>query len=179
MFRKSLRTWFRTRLLAKLARRFGPRFVLPTIAAAEFADRNKYANQSDAHAISAEERGHAAVIQAVAPIRVAVAPRRGRRLPRAEPWHGQRQAITCGRPCSEPTTAWFRTFVWSWPLQAPVRQTKRSSSRDWQVWCRCVLHGPRRMALRHQCARAGTDANRQGSRGAGADTVGGRAMSSR
>jgi hypothetical protein len=57
---------FRPRLLAKLAQRFGPRFVLPTIAAAEFADRNKYAGQSDAHAISAEERGHAAVIQAVA-----------------------------------------------------------------------------------------------------------------
>src|SRR5580698_9934795 len=57
---------FRTRLLAKLARRFGPRFVLPTIAAAEFADRNKYADQSDAHAISAEERGHAPVIQAAA-----------------------------------------------------------------------------------------------------------------
>jgi len=39
---------FRTRLLAKLAQRFGPRFVLPTIAAAEFADRNKYAGQTDA-----------------------------------------------------------------------------------------------------------------------------------
>src|SRR5215468_8359585 len=36
---------FRTRLLARLARRFGPRFVLPTIAAAEFADRNKYFGQ--------------------------------------------------------------------------------------------------------------------------------------
>ena len=57
---------FRTRLLMKLMRLFGPSFVLPTIAAAEFADRNKYAGQSDAHAISAEERGHAAVIQAVA-----------------------------------------------------------------------------------------------------------------
>src|ERR1700674_1472066 len=57
---------FRTRLLARLARRFGPRFVLPTVAAAEFADRNKYAAQSDAQEISAEERGHAAVIQAVA-----------------------------------------------------------------------------------------------------------------
>src|SRR6202051_4642751 len=56
---------FRTRLLMKLMRLFGPSFVLPTIAAAEFADRNKYADQSDAHAISAEERGHAAVIQAV------------------------------------------------------------------------------------------------------------------
>jgi len=47
----------RTRLLARLARHFGPRFVLPTIAAAEFADRNKYAAHSDAQEISAEERG--------------------------------------------------------------------------------------------------------------------------
>src|SRR5277367_2115685 len=38
----------RTRLLAKLAKRFGPGFVLPTVAAAEFADRNKYAGQADA-----------------------------------------------------------------------------------------------------------------------------------
>src|SRR6202790_4089638 len=57
---------FRTRLLAKLAQRLGPPFVRPTVAAAEFADRNKYASQSDAQVISAEERGHAAVIQAVA-----------------------------------------------------------------------------------------------------------------
>ena len=57
---------FRTRLLAKLAQRFGPGFVLPTVAAAEYSDRNKYAGQSDAQSISAEERGHAAVIQAVA-----------------------------------------------------------------------------------------------------------------
>jgi hypothetical protein len=56
----------RNRLLSKLARRFGPGFVLPTIAAAELADRDKYAGQSDAHAICAEERGHAAVIQAMA-----------------------------------------------------------------------------------------------------------------
>jgi len=40
----------RTRLLARLARRFGPRFVLPAIAAAEFADRNKYSGQADAAA---------------------------------------------------------------------------------------------------------------------------------
>src|ERR1700739_3663790 len=57
---------FRTRIMAKLAQRFGPRFVLPTVAATEFSDRNKYAGQGDAQAISAEERGHAAVIQAVA-----------------------------------------------------------------------------------------------------------------
>jgi len=78
---------FRTRLLAKLAQRFGPRFVLPTIAAAEFADRNKYAGQSDAHAISAEERGHAAVIQAVAANAGRAGGMAGADIARAEPWH--------------------------------------------------------------------------------------------
>jgi VIT1/CCC1 family predicted Fe2+/Mn2+ transporter len=77
----------RTRLLAKLARRFGPGFVLPTLAAAEFADRNKYAGQSDAHAISAEERGHAAVIQAVAANSGRGAATSGADIARAEPWH--------------------------------------------------------------------------------------------
>jgi len=77
---------FRTRLLAKLAQRFGPRFVLPTIAAAEFADRNKYAGQSDAHAISAEERGHAAVIQAVA-ANAGIGGTTGADIARSEPWH--------------------------------------------------------------------------------------------
>jgi VIT1/CCC1 family predicted Fe2+/Mn2+ transporter len=76
----------RTRLLARLARRFGPRFVLPTIAAAEFADRNKYAGQSDAQAISAEERGHAAIVQAVA-ASAAGHGDIGPEIGRAEPWH--------------------------------------------------------------------------------------------
>src|SRR5262249_16686936 len=48
----------RTRVLGALARRFGPRFVLPTVAAAEFNDRGKYLSQPDAATISAEERGH-------------------------------------------------------------------------------------------------------------------------
>jgi VIT1/CCC1 family predicted Fe2+/Mn2+ transporter len=77
---------FRTRLLAKLAKRFGPRFVLPGIAAAEFADRNKYASQRDAQAISAEERGHAAVVQAVANSGGGTATV-GADIARAEPWH--------------------------------------------------------------------------------------------
>ncbi|HXW73895.1 MAG TPA: VIT1/CCC1 transporter family protein [Steroidobacteraceae bacterium] len=77
---------FRTRLLGKLAQRFGPAFVMPTIAAAEFSDRNKYARQTDARSISAEERGHAAVVQemARAPARGAVT---GPDIARAEPWH--------------------------------------------------------------------------------------------
>ena len=78
---------FRTRLLAKLARHFGPRFILPTIAASEFADRNKYADQSDAHVISAEERGHAAVIQAVAANSSRGGATVGADIARAEPWH--------------------------------------------------------------------------------------------
>jgi len=76
----------RTRLLGKLAQRFGPGFVMPAIAAAEFSDRNKYANQADAHAISAEEQGHAAVVQEIArtPAR---GPVTGADIARAEPWH--------------------------------------------------------------------------------------------
>src|SRR5258708_14086593 len=77
---------FRTRLLGRLAQRFGTGFVLPTIAAAGFGDRNKYAGQSDAHAISAEERGHAAVIQAVA-ANASNGGTTGADIARAEPWH--------------------------------------------------------------------------------------------
>jgi VIT1/CCC1 family predicted Fe2+/Mn2+ transporter len=78
---------FRTRLLARLARRFGPRFVLPTIAAAEYADRDKYASQPDAHALSAEERGHAAVVHAVAAPHGPGTGVTGADIARAEPWH--------------------------------------------------------------------------------------------
>ena len=79
---------FRTRMLGRLAKRFGPRFVLPTIAAAEFVDRDKYAGQPDAHAISAEERGHAAVVQAIAQ-RTNATPgvATGADIANAEPWH--------------------------------------------------------------------------------------------
>src|ERR1700730_11176962 len=75
-------TWF----LSWLARRVGPGFVLPRTAAAEFADRNKYATQHDAQAISAEERGHAAVIHAVADSGSGTATA-GAEIARAEPWH--------------------------------------------------------------------------------------------
>ncbi|HVO86905.1 MAG TPA: VIT1/CCC1 transporter family protein [Casimicrobiaceae bacterium] len=77
---------FRTRLLGRLAQHFGPRFVLPTIAAAEFVDRNKYAGQADAHAISAEERGHAAVVQAIAQNQHGAGVT-GADIAQAEPWH--------------------------------------------------------------------------------------------
>ena len=56
----------KTRLLIRLAHHFGPRFVLPVVAANEYSDRNKYARQPDAAAMSADEHGHAAVIRAAA-----------------------------------------------------------------------------------------------------------------
>jgi VIT1/CCC1 family predicted Fe2+/Mn2+ transporter len=77
---------WRTRVLGKLAGRFGPRFVLPGIAASEVADRNKYAGQWDAQAISAEERGHAAVVEAVAQAGSGSA-NVAADIARAEPWH--------------------------------------------------------------------------------------------
>jgi VIT1/CCC1 family predicted Fe2+/Mn2+ transporter len=76
---------FRTRVLARLVRWFGPRFVLPAIAATEFADRNKYSSQPDASALSSEERGHAAVIQAAATSRTGGMI--GADIANAEPWH--------------------------------------------------------------------------------------------
>lgn len=58
----------RARSLAWLARRFGPAFVLPTLAAAEARDSSAYDNQPEARAagLPLDERSHARVIQAVA-----------------------------------------------------------------------------------------------------------------
>jgi VIT1/CCC1 family predicted Fe2+/Mn2+ transporter len=60
----TFRPHWRTRVLAWAARRFGPAFILPSVAAAEFADRNKYADQADAVALgmSSAEHGHAAIL---------------------------------------------------------------------------------------------------------------------
>ena len=77
----------RTRVLAALARRFGPRFVMPSLAAAEYADRDKYATQPDAESLSADERGHASVVNALAGGGNRPAPSIGADIARAEPWH--------------------------------------------------------------------------------------------
>jgi VIT1/CCC1 family predicted Fe2+/Mn2+ transporter len=63
-----LRPSFRARSLSWLARRFGPAFVLPTIAAAEARDIKIYDAQPDAVAggLPADERSHARVIAAAA-----------------------------------------------------------------------------------------------------------------
>src|SRR5579883_696885 len=77
----------RTRLLAALARRFGPRFIMPSLAAAEYADRDKYATQADAASLSADERGHASVVSALATGGKRPAASIGGDIARAEPWH--------------------------------------------------------------------------------------------
>lgn len=73
----------RTRLLGLLARCFGPRFILPTLAATEFADRDKYAGQADAGSLSSDERSHAAVVNAAA----RPGGLRGPDIAKAEHWH--------------------------------------------------------------------------------------------
>jgi VIT1/CCC1 family predicted Fe2+/Mn2+ transporter len=61
---------FRARAMAWLARRFGPSFVLPTIAAAEARDVDAYDNQPEAVAggLPTAERSHARVIEAAATV---------------------------------------------------------------------------------------------------------------
>ena len=56
------------RLLAWTARRFGPGFVIPTLAATEARDRRAYDDQAEAEGTSlpADERSHARVMQAIA-----------------------------------------------------------------------------------------------------------------
>lgn len=77
----------RTRLLAALARRFGPGFVMPSLAATEYADRDKYASQPDAGALSGDERGHASVVSALSGSATRPGPDIGADIARAEPWH--------------------------------------------------------------------------------------------
>lgn len=79
-FRPSLRT----RVLALLARRFGTGFVLPSVVEAEVADRDKYAHQADAVALSAEERSHAAVLHAAEKRSRGLS---GPAIARGERWH--------------------------------------------------------------------------------------------
>jgi len=59
---------FKARTLAWLARRFGPGFVLPALAANEARDSTAYDNQPEARAagLPLDERSHARVIEAVA-----------------------------------------------------------------------------------------------------------------
>ena len=75
---------FRTRTLILFARLFGTAFVIPSVTAAEFADRDKYAVQGDAGTMSRDERGHAAVMRAMASRNGSMS---GRQIASAERWH--------------------------------------------------------------------------------------------
>jgi VIT1/CCC1 family predicted Fe2+/Mn2+ transporter len=76
----------KTRLMRMLVRVFGARFVLPTLAAAEYADRNKYHGQPDAGRMSVDEHHHAAVVQALAHGTDSDLSQ-GARIASAESWH--------------------------------------------------------------------------------------------
>lgn len=58
----------RARLLAWLARRFGPGFVIPTVAATEMRDQTGYDDQPESSAtrLPGDERSHARIMEAVA-----------------------------------------------------------------------------------------------------------------
>lgn len=56
----------KTYLMKGLVHLLGPRVVLSPIAAAEFADRNKYAGNPDAAGMSEDEQRHASVVRAMA-----------------------------------------------------------------------------------------------------------------
>ena len=84
---EKIRPSFRTRLMIRLAQRFGPRFVLPTIAAAESSGQSRYAAQPDAQGLAADERGHASVLHAAVVGSAANPPASGADIARAERWH--------------------------------------------------------------------------------------------
>lgn len=77
----------KTRLLQTLTRFFGPSLVLPTVAAGEFADRDRYAHEPGAEALSAQEQQHAAIVQSIVASRAARDHSKGEQIATAESWH--------------------------------------------------------------------------------------------
>ncbi|WP_250501093.1 VIT1/CCC1 transporter family protein [Caballeronia sp. GAWG1-5s-s] len=76
----------KTALMKGLVHVFGARFVLPTLAASEFADRNKYAGNPDTATMSADEHRHANVVQSLANEGKQAATK-GAEIADAESWH--------------------------------------------------------------------------------------------
>jgi vacuolar iron transporter family protein len=76
----------KTQMMRALVHVFGPDFVLKTVAASEYADRDKYAGQPDAVGMSEEEHRHAGIVQDVAN-RGTAGQSRGNQIAAAEPWH--------------------------------------------------------------------------------------------
>jgi hypothetical protein len=94
---------FRARILAWMARRFGPGFVIPTLAAAESRDSAAYDDQSDARGagLPADERSHARIMRAVAG-------QGGLAGPTLAMLEGGIAAVAtrCARLCGARTTGW-------------------------------------------------------------------------
>jgi VIT1/CCC1 family predicted Fe2+/Mn2+ transporter len=80
------RPTLKTFLMKGLVHAFGPSFVLPSLAAAEFADRNKYAGNPDTARMSADEHHHANVVQSLANEGKPAATK-GADIAAAESWH--------------------------------------------------------------------------------------------
>lgn len=79
----------KTHLMRGLIHTLGPNFVLPSLAAAEYADRDKYATQPDAAQLSKDEQHHAALMQQiVADVKgPQTPPSKGAQIAAAESWH--------------------------------------------------------------------------------------------
>jgi vacuolar iron transporter family protein len=77
----------KTRLLQTLTRTFGPSMVLPTVAAAEYADRDRYAREPGAEKLSAQEQQHAAIVQSIVASKAARERSKGEQIAAAESWH--------------------------------------------------------------------------------------------
>jgi VIT1/CCC1 family predicted Fe2+/Mn2+ transporter/rubrerythrin len=77
----------KTRLLQTLTRTFGPSLVLPTVAAAEYADRDRYAREPGAERLSAQEQQHAAIVQAIVAQKREPEHGHGEVTGAAESWH--------------------------------------------------------------------------------------------
>ncbi|WP_244816456.1 VIT1/CCC1 transporter family protein [Caballeronia sp. Lep1P3] len=76
----------KTALMKGLVHVFGPRFVLPSLAAAEFADRNKYSGSPDTAKMSEDEHHHASIVQSLANDGKPGATK-GSEIAGAESWH--------------------------------------------------------------------------------------------
>ena len=85
---------FKTRLIAWLARRFGPHAVLPIVERAEIADAGHYDNVADATvAMATDERIHARVLSGLTPANAKSGILRGERWHRGDPSGALRAAI--------------------------------------------------------------------------------------
>ncbi|ACC74345.1 VIT1/CCC1 transporter family protein [Paraburkholderia phymatum] len=80
------RQTLKTLVMKALVRTLGPGFVLPSLAAAEFADRDKYAGNPETEGMAVEERHHASVVQRLANAGGGERTK-GAEIAQAESWH--------------------------------------------------------------------------------------------